>query len=150
MQIFLNKASKVIETILRENNNEISKISVENKSDLEFSQGYNRVGLPKFLSKLTKNAVLTNCCFNRDDSNYLVCAYHTQTIPDKEIRYNSTILIVWHINELNIPYRVLMCESPSISLCYLSFMIFSGNVKIDFIYIMFFYSFLILKYFTLG
>lgn len=139
----------MIETILRENNNEISKISVENKSDLEFSQGYNRVGLPKFLSKLTKNAVLTNCCFNRDDSNYLVCAHQTQTIPDKEIRFNSTILIVWHISELNIPYRVLMCESPSISLCYLSFMIFSGNVKINFIHNVFFILFLILKYFTL-
>lgn len=78
---------------------------MENKSDMEFSQGFTRFSLPKFLSKLTKNAVLTNCCFSRDDSSLLVCSYDIQTIPDKEIRHNASLLVIWNINDASNPYK---------------------------------------------
>lgn len=105
LQVFLNKASKVIETILNESSLETNKLSVDNKSDLQFSQGFNRFGIPKYLSKLTKQAVLTNCCFSRDDSNYFVCSYDIQTIPDKEGKLNASLLIAWNINEPASPHK---------------------------------------------
>jgi hypothetical protein len=84
------------------------KFSIENKSDFEFSQGFTRFELPKFLSKLTKNAVLTNSCFNRDDPNYLACSYDIQTISDKEARRNASLFVIWDINEPKTPYRFIL------------------------------------------
>lgn len=99
---------KVIETILLENNSEKIKFSIENKSDFEFSQGFTRFELPKFLSKLTKNAILTNSCFNRDDPNYLACSYDIQTISDKDGRRNASLFIIWDINQAKTPYRFIL------------------------------------------
>lgn len=96
LQYFLNRASKVIETILKENNADYEGLDVQQKSPYDFSKGFIALSLPKSLSKLTKNALLTNCTFCQDDANFLVCTYDVHSAPD---RVTSSILVVWNTKE---------------------------------------------------
>lgn len=82
-----------------------NKQSNISKSDIEFSQGFIKFVIPKLLSKLTKSAVLKNCCFCKDDSNYFVCSYYIQTVSGKENIFDSTLLIVWNINDFETPFK---------------------------------------------
>ena len=100
---------KVVERLLEEiamndSKNQMNLI----KSDIEFSQGSCKFAIPKSLSKLTKNAMLTNCTFCQDDSSYFVCSYEIQTLKSKEtdsVQFDSTLLIVWNINDPVTPHK---------------------------------------------
>lgn len=106
MHSFLQKSSKVVEEILKQKTDADAKnMLAENKSDLEISQGYAKFPLPKFLSKIAKYSVLTNCSFCKDDSNYIVCSNNLNDTGNKENEPNSTLLIVWNINDSTSPYR---------------------------------------------
>lgn len=126
LQKFLQKSSKVVETLLRETTS-LGRVLAENKSDLEFSQGFSIFGIPKHLSKLSKSIVLTNVVFAQDNPNHLVCSYDMQLGLT-----SSTLLFVWDIDEPKVPYRILTCETVSTFLCYFSFIVVSGNVSICF------------------
>lgn len=102
LQNFLNRASRVIETILEENNADYEGLDVQQKSSYDFSKGFVTLSLPKSLSKLTKNAILTNCIFCQDDANFLVCTYDIHSTLDRVI---SSILVVWNTKEPLKPYK---------------------------------------------
>ena len=102
LQAFLDKSSKVIEAIILENNADSQGLEISSKSDLEFSQGFAKFSLPKFVTKLIMNSILSNVTFCQDDSNYLVVSYDIQTSAD---RFTSSILVVWNINEPNKPFK---------------------------------------------
>ena len=89
---------------MNDSKNQLSLI----KSDIEFSQGYCKFAIPKSLSKLAKNSLLTNCTFSQDDSHFFVCSYEIQTIKNKEseyVQFDSTLLIVWNINDHVTPHK---------------------------------------------
>lgn len=118
--------SKVIEVLLKENESlSERKVLAQNKSDLEFSQGYSVFSIPKNLSKITQTAILTNVVFSQDNINHLVCSYDVQMGLA-----SSTLVLVWDIDEPAMPYRVLICETVSTCLCYFSFIVVSGNVRV--------------------
>lgn len=123
---FLRKSSKVIETLLKEASpSDDRKYLTENKSDLEFSQGYSIFSMSKVSSKLAKVSVITNCAFSADNSNSIVCSYMSEASSTSQ---NTTLLIVWNIEEPNEPYRILSCEAQSTCLNYFSYFVVSGNV----------------------
>lgn len=101
--------SKVVEKLLEEISMNDSKNKLNlNKSDIEFSQGFCKFSIPKSLSKLAKNSILTNCTFCMDNPNYFVCSYEIQTIKNKEsefVQFDSTLLIVWNLNDPETPYK---------------------------------------------
>jgi hypothetical protein len=137
----MQKSSKVIEELIRQesitqsnynNTNDSNKLA-ENKSDLSFSQGYSKFALPKYVTKLNKQAVITNCTFSRDDPKFIVCSLNSLTEPQSEkesLQKKPTLFVVWNINDSSSPYRVLHCEAVSNCLSYFSFIVISGNVKL--------------------
>ena len=104
LQQFLNKSAKVVETLLAENSASTSNFVIANKSDLEFSQGFTKFSIPKFLNKITKHAALNNCCFSIDDPNFLVCSYDLYSLSEN--KSNGTLFIVWNINDPENPHRL--------------------------------------------
>lgn len=104
MLSFLEKAAPVVEAILKENNNDSSSLQLDNSSDLEFSKGFSRLMLPKFLNKVARNSVLSNCTFCQDDPNFVVSTYDlfTDNSPD---RFTSSLLVVWNIKDPEKPYK---------------------------------------------
>ncbi len=123
---------KVIEELLKEESKSSSnnKLSA-NKSDLQFSQGFTLFSTPKSVAKLNKQAVVTNCAFCIDDSNFVVCSLSSASDSEKENdQKNSSLFVVWNITEPTSPYRVLNCEGVSNCLSYFSFIVISGNVSI--------------------
>lgn len=114
LHLFMQKSSKVVEELLKqgESRSKSNKATLaENKSNLDFSQGYSKFAVPKFVAKLNKRAAVSNCAFSNDNSNFMVCAL-TSPLDDEppssekdQINKNSSFFIVWNINEPATPYR---------------------------------------------
>ncbi|RNA22400.1 WD repeat-containing 60, partial [Brachionus plicatilis] len=120
---FLEKSSKVIEKLIK-NDSESSSFKIEStKSDLEMSQGFTSFEIPKKIAKFFKHFRISNCTFNQEDPNYIVCSYN---LPDENSQ--SSLLLVWNLNEPKTPHRILTCETISTCLNYVSFMALSGNL----------------------
>ncbi len=122
---FLERASRVIETILVENTVEAKNFEINHKSELEFSEGFAKFKLPKLVSKLVENATISSCVFCQEDSNYLVVVYDVEASKE---RAAYSIMVVWNINAVTRPFKILTCESKSTSVVYTKFIVFSGNI----------------------
>jgi len=125
LQSFLERASRVVDAILVENSVEAKGFEVNNKSELEFSEGFAKFKLPKFVGKLVENATLSHVEFCQEDPNFLVVVYDLKGSAET---VTSSVLVVWNINDSARPYKVLTCESKSNCVVYTKFMVFSGNV----------------------
>jgi hypothetical protein len=132
LHLFLQKAAKVVEELLREDSKSSNKNSLAAaKSDLKFSQGFTLFATPKYVAKMNKQAVVTNCAFCIDDSSHIVCTLSTPSsdAAEKENgRNHSSLFVVWDINEPTTTYRALVGEGVSSCLCYFSFIVISGNL----------------------
>lgn len=102
LQGFLDRASRVVEALLKENNLDAGGIQADHTTDLNFSKGFAKLSMPKWLTKKIKHAVLSEVNFCQDDSGYLVCTYDLETGPD---RFTSSFLVVWNVNEPEKPYK---------------------------------------------
>jgi hypothetical protein len=137
LERFLNASSLVFDKLFQEKTitNENSFEMNTDKIEIKFSRAFATFTIPKFLTRIARTWILKNCAFCQEDSNYFVCVYNIQQNQDNNNKndnfnighFNASIFIVWNLNQMDQPYRILINESASESISYTSFLIFSGN-----------------------